>query len=207
MSIRHILLASLSAALVACSPYGPDLGETPFRCGTSDPRCPDGYECDTSQGATGVCVEAGTVLADGGPPDAEPSDAANVCAPAIDAEYEPNESYTGAYLLPGAPPYAITNLAICGGAVGDVDVFRFTTAQIFDVAARVEQTNRSRGELVLELLNGSGVPIATGAYDGGNANIDVMVANAPAGSYYVQVRGATADVVNGYGRLSITATP
>ncbi len=38
--MRRALLAVFAAA---CSTYDPNLGATPFLCGTDEPRCPDGY--------------------------------------------------------------------------------------------------------------------------------------------------------------------
>jgi hypothetical protein len=38
-----VIRAALLLGLVACNPYNPDLGDVPFRCGTDEPRCPDGY--------------------------------------------------------------------------------------------------------------------------------------------------------------------
>ena len=43
-------------ALGACSPYDPDLGSTPFLCGTVDPACPDGYACQDDGTGKMVCV-------------------------------------------------------------------------------------------------------------------------------------------------------
>jgi hypothetical protein len=38
----HALTVTVALA-AACNPYDPQLGDTPFRCGTDEPRCPDGY--------------------------------------------------------------------------------------------------------------------------------------------------------------------
>ncbi|CAN5720994.1 hypothetical protein BH11MYX2_BH11MYX2_27760 [soil metagenome] len=52
--------AFLIAALAACSPYSPDLGNAPYICADTDPRCPDGYACQTI-GAQNVCVDSSGV--------------------------------------------------------------------------------------------------------------------------------------------------
>lgn len=38
--MRPVLLLAL---LAACNPYDPNLGDSPFKCGTDEPRCPSGY--------------------------------------------------------------------------------------------------------------------------------------------------------------------
>ena len=51
---------TLLVALGACTPYDPDLGNTPFFCGATDPKCPDGYTCQMSGAGSGVCTKGGT---------------------------------------------------------------------------------------------------------------------------------------------------
>ena len=54
----HALLFAI-AALGACTSYDPQLGPTPFFCGPTDPKCPDGYTCQMSGGGSGVCTKGG----------------------------------------------------------------------------------------------------------------------------------------------------
>ena len=54
--VRPVILL---AALGACTPYDPQLGKTPFYCGSADPKCPDGYTCEMNGGGSGVCTKAG----------------------------------------------------------------------------------------------------------------------------------------------------
>ena len=54
------------AALGACTPYDPQLGNTPFYCGSADPKCPDGYTCEMSGGGSGVCTKTGGSGSGGG---------------------------------------------------------------------------------------------------------------------------------------------
>jgi hypothetical protein len=109
--------------LVACSPYNPDLGQAPFKCGASEPKCPDDYECvpDPSS-AQGVCkAESASPGADGG---VIGSDGGNVTCN-DDAEIEPNNSTTDPTIIPipdFGDTYQLINLAICPQA--DIDVFR-----------------------------------------------------------------------------------
>ena len=47
------------AALGACTSYDPQLGPTPFFCGDTDPKCPDGYTCQQNSNGSGVCTKSG----------------------------------------------------------------------------------------------------------------------------------------------------
>lgn len=58
MISRVVLCALLPLLLVSC--VSPDLGDAPFQCNRGRPPCPDGYECDKSMGANGVCVRQGS---------------------------------------------------------------------------------------------------------------------------------------------------
>jgi hypothetical protein len=55
MFTRAVLLTLV--VLGACSPYDPELGETPFFCGSADPTCPDGYTCRMTGTGSGICAE------------------------------------------------------------------------------------------------------------------------------------------------------
>ena len=57
MPTRALLFAI--AALGACTSYDPQLGPTPFFCGDTDPKCPDGYTCQMNGGGSGVCTKGG----------------------------------------------------------------------------------------------------------------------------------------------------
>lgn len=56
MSARAVF--STLVALGACTGYDPQLGSTPFYCGSADPRCPDGYTCEMSGTGSGVCAQS-----------------------------------------------------------------------------------------------------------------------------------------------------
>jgi hypothetical protein len=58
MSVRAVL--STLVALGACTAYDPQLGSTPFFCGSADPVCPDGYTCHMNGAGSGVCGESST---------------------------------------------------------------------------------------------------------------------------------------------------
>ena len=205
MRLTLTIASALALFAVACSPYDPDLGDTPFRCGTEEPLCPDGYVCvDSSESPTGICQEEGSAPR----PDAgdDPSGAdAGPFACNDDSSIEPNDQTSSAHVTPipdSQLQYALATLAICPG--GDVDVYRLRVdVAAMNIVAKVT-TNRSQGDLVLEILNASGVPVATGSYTSGTV-LDAALNNAATGVWYVQVRGADASVQNNY-RLDLELT-
>ncbi|RMH41963.1 MAG: hypothetical protein D6689_09660 [Deltaproteobacteria bacterium] len=197
-------LATIALACVctACSPYDPELGDTPFRCSADEPRCPDDYVCVPSGSSpTGVCVRSGSGLV----PDAGPDGSTAGCND--DSSLEPNDDLNQAYptQIPGnGSAIAFASLAIC--PAGDVDLFWLSVDQNGkNIFAEVRDTDRARGELALDLLNEQGTSVSTGTYED-NATLNVRLANAPQGTYYVRVRGADPTVVNNYGGLYIETT-
>ena len=83
--MRVFLYSLAFAALAACNPYSPDLGQQPFKCGSMSPQCPGGYEC-----VAGFCESTGgddQPDAHTGPPDgacadlAEPNNMINTAYP------------------------------------------------------------------------------------------------------------------------------
>ena len=110
------LSIAASALLGACNTYDPELGETPFRCGLDNPRCPDGYECVTFSASEEICTRIGDdpgVRPDGGNGDGG-GGGAFVCN--NDSEIEPNESLSDPTLtgIPQAQSEVrYTTLAIC----------------------------------------------------------------------------------------------
>lgn len=189
MTSRASLPLLLVAALLppACNAYDPDLGDRPFRCGESDPRCPDGYQCVVYSADMQLCERAGE-------------------GPLVDAAFdcnedatEPNNSAGAAFMTPipsMSSTFGLVDIAVCPS--GDVDVFRLGS----DVAGknlRADITfNPDQGELTLEILNSSETVIRTGAALQSDAQtMRAEVPNLPAGTYYVKVGGA-AGVENNY---------
>jgi hypothetical protein len=194
--------AALALLTIACSPYNPDLGDLPFRCGQDEPRCPDGYVCDES-GTPAVCRSEGQASG----ADARPSsgDGGNLSCN-DDSQLEPNDSITDPTITPipdFGPDYELVALAICPDT--DVDVFRFRI-DVTGKNATVDVTyNSTRGTLVLDILNSTGVSIRQGAPAGGNNDVlRAEVANLPSGVYYARVGGA-AGATNNYS-ISIKTT-
>jgi hypothetical protein len=175
---RPGLLAAclVAAALAGCTPYDPDLGNTPYLCAAQEPRCPDHYECvDTS--ARPVCVLAGSL-----PPDAG-IDAPSGFQCAMDGMLEPNDALNQAYQTdvgPGAPQRVFGPLSIC--PEGDKDHFQIniTTANRgIEVITRWD----SGMPISSSILNGAGIAIANGSPLGSNA-IRACATNLPTGIFY-----------------------
>jgi hypothetical protein len=182
-------LLSAAALFAACNPYNPDLGDTPFRCGTSDPVCPDGYRCVEHSSANRPCEpDDGTELPDGG---GDTDSGLSACVPPLpDAELEPNENIADPYPTPIPPntDFDLIGAAICSDS--DVDVFRFVV-DVTGKNGRLEMTyNAANGVLLLDMLNSTGVSIRAGTPTGGDNNkIRADVANLAQGTYFAQVKG------------------
>ncbi len=172
--VSTIPLALLAAA---CNPYDPDLGSAPFRCGMSDPVCPEGYTCN----AGGVCISGGDIR-----PDANTS---FVCAD--DGSLEPNDMPNRAFVTPipsAGPKYSLLGLALC--PTGDNDHFQFgVTANGTNLEASVVSV-AGRSPLQLNLLTTTGAVIATGLSDDATPQmVKLEVSNRLAvGTYIIQVK-------------------
>jgi hypothetical protein len=197
--IRRTAIAVAGAGLLlalGCSPYDPNLGTAPFKCGTSQPLCPRGYICDGDPGF-GVCLREGDPdLPDSGPslPDAPPFSCAD------DSATEPNDTLQTAFPTPvmeDLPMVSYASLAICPDS--DIDHYRININQP-NVTLRAEITHASQqGRLALEILNNSGTVIREGTPLGANA--DVLRADVPQialGVYYVRVQASGPGIRNNY---------
>ena len=164
------------AALAGCSPYNPDLGNSPYLCAAAEPRCPDDYECVDSGGRM-VCVTAGGVAPDSG----SGSGGGFQCA--VDGPLEPNDAIAMAYqtdVASPAPMRAYGPISIC--PEGDKDHFQINITsqnQGLEVITRWE----TGMPITNSLLISSGNPIATASPMGTNA-LRSCAANLPVGTYY-----------------------
>jgi hypothetical protein len=172
----------LGGLATACSPYDPDLGSTPFLCGPTEPRCPDGYFCTPNpQGGADYCVA---------PSGGVPIDAGNGnCAD--DSQLEPNDTIQMAFQTPVATQknnLTFAGLAICPS--GDKDTYSITiTAQGQNLEMIVE-FEEGGATLQGSILNSSGVPIANAsAVSGMPGQIRAYTPNLPTGTYYAQAYG------------------
>ncbi len=170
------------ATLAACNPYNPDLGPRPFTCGNDEPACPEGYTCEAE-----VCVRG-----DDDPVVVDATTGAFSCADDGSVEGRPgdNDVITRAFVTPisGMTSYALRALAICPSA--DKDHFKIQINQTgINFMASVTSV-AGRAPLALNLLNASGMLIASGApLATSPQRVDLEVVNRLAvGEYYVQVQ-------------------
>jgi hypothetical protein len=195
----------MALGLSACNSFDPNLGATPFRCGTDSPRCPDNYTCVTYSADDEVCESNSGAVArfDSGPVgDGDPMGL--TCN--NDSEVEPNNTIEGATrtTIPSSGPFRLVSLAIC--PTGDEDYFQFVIeAAGVDVVVDIEHMS-NRGVLGLELLKGDGSILATGAPPvGGNPDlIRVAIPNIPQDTYFARIFPSETGIQNNYS-LEITA--
>ncbi len=195
---RLLAIATITLGLGACNSFDPNLGATPFRCGTDSPRCPDNYTCVTYSADDEVCEanNAGVDRADTGPVgDGDP--AGLVCN--NDSEVEPNNSIEGAtrVTIPATTPFRLAQLAIC--PTGDQDFFQFDiTVNGADVVVEIEHMS-NRGVLGLELLKGDGSILSTGSAVAGNPDlVRVAIPNIAQDTYIARVFPSETGIQNNY---------
>jgi hypothetical protein len=189
MSCSIACLSAVIAALTACTPYDPALGEAPFRCAASaaqsdEPLCPAGYHCVYHPKIPeGICSSEAVIRAR--------PDAGWQCAGGD--EFEPNDYLQNATVGPiptMADGWLKIGLEICPHY--DVDLFRLkTTVPAKNISVELE-TVRSTGELALDLLNSNGDPITLGVYNDDGTMLRAQLNNAPVGAYFVRVVSADA---------------
>lgn len=203
--MRTYLFASLSvvslgALVVACNPYDPDLGNQPFECGSSEPRCPEGYTCHTYSDTNEVCEKSE-------PADIDAAGGTFQCA--NDSSIEPNNDVQTAFVtpIPSMPMYKLVGLAVC--PTGDRDHFRFD----IDVNGKNFEATVSgvanRSSLSLNVLTANGSAVASGAPVAGTPQVvRVEIPNRLAiGSYIVQVQSPDGTENNYDLTLKVCSTP
>jgi len=187
--MRALLTSALLAALAAaagCNTYDPDLGQSPFRCGTSEPRCPRDYTCVTYSDTEEICENLSLVTVDGGGGDGGAFDCAD------DSEIEPNDTVelaTNTFIPSMHDEYRLVGLSICPDTDNDYFMFQI------DVAGKNLRADlnyqSSRGQLFMSVLNSMGTVVREAeAVPGMPDVLRADVANMPQGMYYVQVRAA-----------------
>jgi len=191
--MRHLIL--LVVAIAACSPYDPTLSQEPFTCGTTDPKCPEGYGCVADAMGKNICVSSdnqGT----------NPDGGSFLCAD--DHMLEPNDDITTAFQTPVAssrPNIVLAGLAIC--PAGDKDTYHIDVT-VEGQNLQVDVTYDPGVPLALAILNSSGTSIVAATAVGMTTTAKVAnlpMANSP---YYAQVTGP-AGGENNY-KLSIAIT-
>ena len=195
--MRIAFFTLLAAALVACSPYDPDLGDHPFKCGTSDPVCPDGYSC-IGTGANAVCQKDGAGDAHLG------ADGSHVqCG--TDTSLEPNDTIQQALQTPvrmQQSDYMLAKLAICPST--DIDMYAFYTTAIGQQVRVTLTYDPTQGQLNMKLLNSQGTDAGFVGQPSGN-QIIVATNRLSVDRWFVQVSAGT-NVENNYD-LDINVTP
>jgi len=185
----------LACFALGCNSYDPDLGASPFRCGSDEPRCPLGYTCVSYSPSENICEKTGGT---GGTDGGAPADAGEFFC-ADDSEIEPNDmlqSATNTFIPTLQSTYKLVNLSICPDS--DEDFFLFNV-EIAGKNLRADLTYQSSvGQLLMEVQNRDGVAISTAVAVPGNADqLRAEVANMSQGDYYVRVR-APAGIQNNY---------
>ncbi|MCE9578464.1 MAG: hypothetical protein K8W52_35385 [Deltaproteobacteria bacterium] len=198
--LRFASVALFASAVVAgCNPYDPDLGGRPFKCGTDDPRCPDGYTCVDVSATNSVCEKNG-----GAGPDARKNADASTVQCGTDIQLEPNDDTSHAFETPvrsTSATYSLAQLALCPSS--DIDTYGFTTTAINQQVTITVTYNPSAGQLNLNVLNSNGTPSATGTPNGNT--LVVSTNRLSIGHWFAQVTGA-AGVQANYD-LDISVTP
>lgn len=181
----------------ACSSYSPDLGVEPFACGTSDPKCPDGYDC-VPLASTGQmeCIKAGSTAPDGGT-NAQCAD---------DSNLEPNNDTMHAYMINSLPAggLKLAGLAIC--PAGDKDTYELTQATAGQTLEADIDYDPSQAQLTVNIVTAQGVTTVAGAQNG-SGKAKAALANVQSGAQYVQVLVApTAGSMTTNGNYKLTLT-
>ena len=197
MRTSRIWIALAGAALAAgCSSFSPNLGDTPFFCGSDKPQCPEGYTC-MPQGSASICVAPSIML-----PDANPAG----CS-VIDQNLEPNDTMSNALdtQVESTRPQGIdfAGLAIC--PAGDQDYYSVEMNGGDHLDVTVSQ-GIAGSPLHLLIETPSGATLAEGSPVPNTHNLHAFINDPlPAGQYFVLVQAATANPMgtNTYG-LEIT---
>jgi len=197
------ILSSLlvAAAASACTPYDPNLGAAPFKCGPADqtPRCPDGYTCIPQSGSNApeVCIENG---GDGKVPDG----GNGACDD--DRSLEPNDSTATAWITPvdSTKMFPLSSLAIC--PAGDKDIYSVQMMVANENLEMIVEYEAGGADLQGAILNSSGIAIANATMTTTNVK-RAYTPNLPTGIYYIQVSGPSSGALttNNY-KLNINVT-
>lgn len=180
----------------ACSPFDPDLGNAPYKCGDVEPRCPEGYTCNETDPDPGkhVCTAPGGLTPDGGTIGFQCLD---------DSPFGANDTTGGAFVTPVASSnQSFTGrAAVCPELDKDHYAFNVTVAN-----SNVEVvTDWENGMPVnTSILNQAGTSIGN-ATPMGELAVRVCVPNLPIGNYYVSIFAASS-IKNNY-RFVLTIVP
>lgn len=190
MRARESLLLLLSclgaAALAACTPFNPELGNAPYLCASQEPRCPESYLCLDDGAGTAVCVQPGGMAPDAGP-DGPPG--GFECAP--DGMLEPNNAIAEAYQTDvgiNSPSRAFGPISLCPEGDRDHYQINLTAANKgIEVITRWE----TGMPVSCSILNQAGTPVNNCTAMGTNARracaANLTTPGSPTGIFYAQV--------------------
>ena len=177
-TLVSFLGASFALALGACS-YNPSLPNDPFKCGTTAPKCPDGFTCNTAN----VCV--------GGPDAGSSHDApGNFICDTADSVQEPNDTINSATQTPVASQRAsvtYSDLAICPST--DIDDYEFVIDVDGQDAVVTITYQANGGKLNMSVLSSNNVVVAQGQ-DAGSNMVRATLNHLAVGDYFVSVSAA-----------------
>ena len=196
MKLARLILCSFAA--LACNPYNPDLGQSPFLCGTDEPRCPEGYVAVDVSATSCECKADGVET-----PDALLTDGA-----AFSCNDDPNEAGGGNDTAESSTDTGVGGITTTFSAdllslcpAGDVDFFSLDADSGQTITVRLLFED-SQGALELGILGDDEGSLATGT-----ATLDGLEATATAdatGRHLIRV-GAPVSVQNNYS-LSVEIT-
>lgn len=184
------------AIVASCSPFDPNLGNQPYKCGDGDPACPDGYFCMEVTATDRRCVSA-----NGSEVDA--MQMGFPCADDMALEGSArNDTPQTAYQTPVDSQrldLTLAGLALCPEM--DKDNYAVTISAANAQKAIELVVGWDSGQPIsASILNAGGTSIGN-ATARGEKEIRACVPNMPAGTYYASVF-ATGSTKNNY-RLSI----
>lgn len=198
--MRSLLFFALASAIIACSPYDPELGPSPFLCGPADqaPRCPDGYTCQMMGTAEYCLAPSGTI----------PVDANNLNCD-DDSQLEPNNSIQEAFQTPVATQkntLTFAGLSIC--PMGDKDNYAITITTATQNLEMIIEYDTAGADLQGSILASNGTPLANASPVTDMPGVrKAYVPNASVGTYYAAVFGPSMGTLttNNY-KLTINVT-
>ena len=188
-------LLAFAALALACNPYDPTLGDTPFRCGTDEPRCPDGYLAVEESVVRCICERAATA------PDGGPSD--YVC------DGDPFENPTPNDAIQFATPVDFqtnmtrdfVNLAVCPR--DDVDYYTMNIARVGSVLVVRVIFDTTRSSPRIDIVDDGGVSLRPTL---GNPQVGVLTAELATQFPGAHLAKISADVEVNYD-LTLSVTP
>jgi hypothetical protein len=178
--------------LSACNAYSPDLGGTPFLCGTSEPRCPDGY----------VAVDVSVIRCECQKPGLLDAGSGYFCYPDPD---EPNEAFSDPTPAPIQPPLpkVFDNVSICPGS--DVDDYQVMIAKVGSQLAVDVLFDDARRPPRLDLLDMSGGSLHPTLLSPERGQLAAAIVTTYVGAHHVEVRaGPELEEVNYTLRIQVT---